>query len=84
MILFMLMAGLRISEVKDLDLLAIDENYWRITVTAGKGGKWRMIPMNPDLIRAYKEWKAVRGDTSNTQLLVTRKGCSISRQGINS
>jgi integrase/recombinase XerC len=43
MIMFMLRAGLRISEVKDLDLMAVDERYWRVTVTAGKGGKWRML-----------------------------------------
>ncbi|WP_051272184.1 tyrosine-type recombinase/integrase [Shimazuella kribbensis] len=81
-ILFMLMAGLRISEVRDLDLLAIDEHYWRITITAGKGGKWRMAPMNPDLIRAYKEWREIRGNIDCQQLFVTRNGTSISRQGI--
>jgi integrase/recombinase XerD len=82
MIMFMLRAGLRISEVKDLDLMAVDENYWRVTVTAGKGGKWRMIPMNPDLITAYKEWIEQRGQLETDRLFVTRKGTPITRQGI--
>lgn len=82
MIMFMLRAGLRISEVKDLDLMAVDERYWRVTVTAGKGGKWRMVPMNPDLITAYKEWIEQRGQLETDRLFVTRKGTPITRQGI--
>ncbi|WP_230199127.1 tyrosine-type recombinase/integrase [Risungbinella massiliensis] len=82
MVLFMLKAGLRISEVKDLDLMAIDENHWRVTITAGKGGKWRLVPMNKDLINSYTEWKKIRGEVDCQQLFVTRKGTPITRQGI--
>jgi integrase/recombinase XerD len=82
MIFFMLHAGLRISEVRNLDLLAIDERYWRVTVTFGKQGKWRSVPMNPDLIRIYKDWIQLRGTLETDKLFVTRKNTPISRQGI--
>ncbi|MGA9174058.1 MAG: hypothetical protein WBZ33_08815, partial [Thermoactinomyces sp.] len=54
--------------------MAVDERYWRVTVTAGKSGKWRMVPMNPDLITAYKEWIEQRGQLETERLFVTRKG----------
>jgi integrase/recombinase XerC len=41
-----------------------------------------MIPMNPDLIRAYKEWRDVRGDIDGEQLFVTRNGTSFPDKGL--
>ncbi|MDN4593827.1 tyrosine-type recombinase/integrase [Polycladomyces subterraneus] len=80
--MFMLKAGLRISEVRDLDVAAVDERYWRVTITAGKGGKWRMVPMNHDLIKSYQEWKEHRGDLETDRLFVNRHGKPMSRQAI--
>ncbi|WP_124728132.1 tyrosine-type recombinase/integrase [Staphylospora marina] len=82
MFMFMLKAGLRISEVRDLDVAAVDERYWRVTITAGKGGKWRMVPMNPDLIKAYQEWMKHRSNPETDRLFVTRDGKPMSRQNI--
>jgi site-specific recombinase XerD len=41
-----------------------------------------MVPMNPDLITAYKEWIEQRGQLETVRLFVTRKGTPITRQGI--
>jgi integrase len=61
MVMFMLKAGLQISEVKDLDVLSVDEHYGRVTISAGKGGKWREVYMNTDLLNAYRELMKKRG-----------------------
>ncbi|MBN2910252.1 site-specific integrase [Polycladomyces sp. WAk] len=38
--MFMLKAGLRISEVRDLDVAAVDERYWRVTQGKVASGVW--------------------------------------------
>jgi integrase/recombinase XerC len=53
MVMFMLRAGLWISEVKDLDLLFVDERYGWVTINADNGGKWCIVPMNDELLKVY-------------------------------
>jgi len=80
-ILYMLKAGLRISEVINLDIQSVDTRYWRVTVI-GKGGKWRMVPMNQDLIQAHQAWMEQRGDLPTSILFVSARGSPLIRQNL--
>lgn len=65
----MLQAGLRISEVTNLNLDDFKNLNQRrqevVIVRMGKGGKFRTVPLNKDAVEAIKEWLAVRGDSKN-------------------
>src|SRR5690606_1939647 len=56
MMQMMLQAGLRISEVAALDVEDVDLNRRTVTIRSGKGGKYRVALMNPDLVKAVEEW----------------------------
>lgn len=52
-------SGLRVSEVTDLDLGAIDFSAREVRVT-GKGSKTRIVPVGEPAIMALKRWLGVR------------------------
>lgn len=79
----MLQAGLRISEVVDLDIQDIDLDRKTITIRDGKGGKHRVALMNPDLFKSIEAWLKVREDTENEVLFLSERGQTrMSRQGV--
>jgi integrase/recombinase XerD len=77
---FMLHAGLRISEVADLQLSDIQGTF--VSVRNGKGGKHRIIPMNNDLMFAYEQWIKQRGETSLLNVFLSQKKQPITTDGI--
>jgi integrase/recombinase XerC len=65
-----------------LNVLPVDEHYGRVTISAGKGGKWQMVYMNTDLLNAYREWMKHRGEVETDRLFVTSKEKPLTRQAI--
>jgi site-specific recombinase XerD len=59
-VLTMLKAGLRVEEVSQLKIEHIDLKNENVTVTNGKGGKYRSVPMCRDLKKALKSWLSHR------------------------
>jgi len=59
----MLATGLRLSEVAALDLgdLALSARKGTVTVRNGKGGKWRLVPLNSQARKALAAWLAQSG-----------------------
>ena len=60
----MMKAGLRIEEVSDLKLNHLDMRQATVTVYNGKGGKFRVVPMNNDLKKALKNWLDFRTNST--------------------
>ncbi len=56
----MLATGLRLSEVTALDLgdLALSARKGTVTVRNGKGGRWRLVPLNSQAREALAAWLA--------------------------
>lgn len=82
MVQMMLQAGLRISEVADLDVEDVDRHRKTVTVRAGKGGKHRVALMNSDLAKAVEEWLGERGEEPGPLFLSGRERSRMTRQGI--
>lgn len=78
----MLHAGLRVSEVVDLepDDLDFQENILR--VRNGKGGKARNVPMNKDLVAALQDWLRLRGQSKTKKLFVSQRGGAFTADGV--
>jgi integrase/recombinase XerC len=59
-------SGLRVSEVTDLDLGAIDFSAREVRV-AGKGGKTRIVPVGAAAIDALKRWLVTRATMKGSE-----------------
>jgi integrase/recombinase XerC len=72
-------SGLRISEVTNLDLNAVDLSEAEVRVT-GKGSKTRIVPVGKQAIEAVKRWLAIRGSmpSNDGALFITSRGQRIS------
>lgn len=71
-------SGLRLSELAELDLLAIDLSEGLVRVT-GKGKKVRVVPVGSVAIRALRDWNAVRTEaippgTLQNALFISQNG----------
>lgn len=78
-----LYAGLRVSEVCDLELedIAFDKGY--IFIRDGKGGKARRIEMNKDLRKALSEWISERGYPNTPKLFTSSRGDqALTKRGV--
>ncbi|WP_433947011.1 tyrosine-type recombinase/integrase [Paenibacillus sp. SN-8-1] len=76
-------AGLRLSEVLDLEPEDISFESGYIFVRDGKGGKARRVEMNKDLRNALAEWIAQRGDPKTRKLFTSSRGDGkLTKQGI--
>jgi integrase/recombinase XerC len=55
-------AGLRVQEVSDLNIIDIclEKRRENVTVRDGKGGKYRVVPLNRDLIGSIEGWMQYR------------------------
>jgi integrase/recombinase XerC len=77
-------SGLRLSELADLDLLAVDLADATVRVT-GKGGKDRVVPVGRKARQALGDWlrtRAVLADPGETALFVSRRGGRLSKRSI--
>ena len=73
-------SGLRLSELVNCDITALDHQQGMIRVT-GKGNKQREIPVGSMALKAISEWLMIRGDWADEQtpaLFVTQRGKRIS------
>lgn len=69
-----LLAGLRVSEVTDLEVEDLSFETGYIFVRDGKGGKARRIEMNRDLRKALMEWIEERGNANTKKLFTSTRG----------
>jgi len=55
-------AGLRVQEVSDLNIIdvCLEMRRENVTIRDGKGGKYRIVPLNRDLIEGLEEWLQYR------------------------
>lgn len=78
----MLQGGLRVSEVSALNVEDVDLKHRTLVVVNGKGGKYRIVPMNRDLSSAINNWLSVRGNTRENALFLSERGCRLTERGI--
>lgn len=76
MILAMLLGGLRRCEVLGLQLVDIGVADRKVTITEGKGGHHRIVPVAPGFFTALTAYLANErpADTTNTSVFVVLKG----------
>ncbi|WP_414541712.1 tyrosine-type recombinase/integrase [Nostoc sp. CCY0012] len=67
-------AGLRRSEVVNLDLSDFDENTSALTVRGGKGGKDRTVYLPDSGLEVLSDWFSIRGVTDGPLLCHVNKG----------
>ncbi len=74
--LFMLMirCGLRVEEVANLSLDAIDFKHRKILIKDGKGSKDRIVYMSDDVIHALLEYLRVRPSNKVKKVFLVKKG----------
>lgn len=80
----MLQAGLRVSEVVELELQDIQDGI--IFIRDSKDGKSRIVPINKDLSVMLNNWIKVRELKKNThseKLFISQKGGPLTISGIN-
>jgi integrase/recombinase XerD len=55
-------AGLRVQEVSDLNIvdICLENRRENVIVREGKGGKYRIVPLNKDLIESLEAWMQYR------------------------
>lgn len=75
-IVLMLNAGLRLSEVAALDVddLVIKPRSGEVRVRMGKGNKTRTVPLNKDARAAVQEWLEVRPSAEGKAVFLSQKG----------
>ncbi|MGG2201901.1 tyrosine-type recombinase/integrase [Paenibacillus validus] len=78
----MMHAGLRVSEVVDLEPADLDFQDEILRVRNGKGGKSRIVEMNKDLIDALQEWTRERGQPKTKKLFVSQRGGALTTDGV--
>ena len=78
----MLFAGLRISEVSDLEVDDLSNGF--IHIRNGKGKKARKVYMNKTLASIMEEWLESRKtiDTNSSFLFISQKGGQLTESGI--
>jgi site-specific recombinase XerD len=72
--LLMLRSGLRVEEVANLTLEALDLTRGRVHVHHGKGGKDRVVYVSPDTHRALVEYLQRRPRVKTKQVFLVEKG----------
>jgi len=86
MFLLMLRCGLRVEEVADLTVSALDVSCRKLFVHNGKGQKDRVVYLSNDTYTALVEYLRVRGRAHTTKVFLVEKGTyagkAISVRGI--
>lgn len=76
-------AGMRASELSNLELDDIDEVEGWITVKQGKGNKFRKIPLHPSVQEAINRYIKYERRSRSPYLFVNRQGNKLSNTIIN-
>jgi site-specific recombinase XerD len=79
MAVFFINIGMRLSELRDLNLSSIDKDKIYII---GKGDKERYVHLNDICKNALKDWLAVRPKVNSSALFISEQGNRISTQAI--
>jgi site-specific recombinase XerD len=76
--------GIRVSELCSLLLgdVEISERKGSLTVRSGKGGKFRVLPLNVDARRAIADYLEVRPTSSADQLFIGQRGEGVSSRAV--
>ena len=76
--------GLRVGELTALTLrdITISERKGNVTVRSGKGGKYRVVPLNLDARRALEQYLAVRPKVVDEHVFISQRGAGIGAQAI--
>jgi site-specific recombinase XerC len=82
MFMLMLRCGLRVEEVANLALGAIDYGRNQIMVRCGKGAKNRIVFINIDTADALAEYLQIRQSAPEQRIFLVEKGKPISVRGI--
>ncbi len=78
-------AGLRVQEVSDLVAsdICLENRRENVTVRDGKGGKFRIVPLNNDIIDSIQEWLKYRDNLqANDPLFITKRNTKIGVRSI--
>jgi site-specific recombinase XerD len=77
-------SGLRVGELCALRLADIEmsERKGAVTVRSGKGGKYRVVPLNADVRRALALYLAVRPRVTDDHLFLSQKGGGVQSQAV--
>jgi site-specific recombinase XerD len=81
MFMLMLRCGLRVAEVANLTLAAVDLGRRRIVVHNGKGGKDRVVYISDDAYLALDHYLRLRPKSKSREIFLVEKG-SCKGQGI--
>jgi len=76
--------GIRVSELSSLTLgdVEISERKGLLTVRSGKGGKFRVLPLNSDARQAITAYKKVRPTVSVDSLFIGQRGDGVSSRAV--
>ena len=74
MFMLMLRSGLRVAEVANLKLDAIDFRRGKILVLGGKGGKDRVVYVSQDAVKALVAYLKIRPKSRSKYVFLVRKG----------
>jgi len=74
MVMLMLRSGLRVAEVANLKLDAIDFRRGKILVVGGKGGKDRVVYVSKDAVKAFVSYLKIRPKSGSKYVFLVNKG----------
>jgi len=76
--------GIRVSELSNLTLsdVEISERKGTLTVRSGKGGTFRVLPLNVDARRVIASYLEVRPTVSDTHLFMGQRGQGVSPRAV--
>ncbi|BFH18313.1 recombinase XerC [Paenibacillus dendritiformis] len=78
-----LLAGLRVSEVTDLEMDDVSFEMGYIFIRDGKGGKARRVEMNKELRRALGDWMNERGEANTRKVFTSSRGGNpLTKRGV--
>ncbi|KNY27580.1 tyrosine-type recombinase/integrase [Pseudobacteroides cellulosolvens] len=80
-------AGLRVHEVSDLNIsdICIEKRKESVTVRRGKGGKFRIVPLNSDVVESLESFMKYRENTnmnSHEPLFLSERNTRLSDRTI--
>ncbi|MBU1751916.1 MAG: tyrosine-type recombinase/integrase [Chloroflexi bacterium] len=83
-VLLLAQVGLRVGEVARLEVKDIDlgERKGIVTIRAGKGAKYREVPLNKDVRAALRAWLDERPADAGEALFVGQRGEPLGASGI--
>jgi integrase/recombinase XerD len=76
--------GIRVSELASLvvDDVEISERKGTLTVRSGKGGRFRVLPLNVDVRQAITAYREIRPTVTDPHLFIGQRGAGISSRAV--